>query len=61
MVQVKEFLNYKNNEQLANEWLATNHYIIEVIDIKYAVSTFQQELRKHAQEYSGMLIIYRTI
>ena len=61
MVQVKEFLNYKNNEQLANEWLATNHYIIEVIDIKYAVSTFQQEFGAHAQEYSGMLIIYRTI
>ena len=61
MVQVKEFLNYKNNEQLANEWLATNHYIIEVIDIKYAVSTFQAAYGNNSSEYSGMLIIYKTV
>ena len=61
MVQVKEFLNHKNNEQLANEWLATNRYIVEVIDIKYAVSTLQAAYGNNSSKYSGMLIIYRTI
>ena len=60
VIQVKEFLNYKNNEQLANEWLSENHCEIEVIDMKYAVSTFQESEGNEASEYSGILIIYKT-
>lgn len=61
MFQVKEFINYQENqEQKVNDWLKEQDDKIEIIDIKYSTSTFQETFGCHAQEYSGMLIIYKT-
>lgn len=58
MIQVKEFLNYQNGqENEINKWLKEMGEKIEVIDIKYSVSTFQND----CQEFSGALIIYKVL
>lgn len=62
MVQVKEFLNYSNNlDSVVNQWLEENKDI-EIIDIKYSVSSMMEELRysQVSKEFSGVLIVYKT-
>ena len=63
MIQVKEFLNYQNAQDTRiNEWLKEHCEDIEVVDIKYSVSTFQadSENGNYAQEFSGVLIVYKV-
>jgi len=62
MVQVKEFLNYQEGQDTSvNEWLKGMGDTIEVIDIKYSVSNFQADEKAgwNAQEFSGVLIVYK--
>lgn len=63
MIQVKEILNYQEGqENKINEWLQEKGDSIEIVDIKYSVGTFQESLAYgSAQEFSGTLIIYKTI
>ena len=57
MIQVKEFLNYQEGQDTRiNEWLQENDENIDVIDIKYSVSSFQAT----AQEFSGALVLYKV-
>ena len=60
MIQVKEFINeLECQESKINEWLQEMTEKIEVIDIKYSVSTTQLDLY-NPKQYSGTLIIYKT-
>lgn len=60
MVQVKEIINYQQQQDLKiNEWLAA-HQDVEIIDIKYSVGAFQEDNSCNTAEFSGALIIYRT-
>lgn len=64
MVQVKEFLNYQEGqENKVNEWLQEKGESIEIIDVKYSVGAFQSDEKTGwtAQEFSGVLIIYKNI
>lgn len=64
MVQVKEFLNYQNDqENQMNTWLKEMDNKIEIIDIKYSVSAFQAEPTYgwNGQEFSGALVIYKVL
>ena len=62
MIKVKEFLNYQESQEYKiNNWLIENDGKIDVIDIKYSVSAFQNEDCTVAQEFSGVLIIYKEI
>lgn len=58
MIQVKEFLNYQEDQETRiNEFLKEKGDSIEIIDIKYSVGTFNVEPVK---EYSGVLIVYKV-
>lgn len=58
MIQVKEFLNYQNDQDnQINTWLKEMNNKIEIIDIKYSVSAFQTD----CQEFSGALMIYKVL
>lgn len=64
MTQVKEFLNYQEGQETEiNKWLKEQGESIEIIDIKYSVGVFQSDEKAGwlAQEFSGALIIYKTI
>lgn len=52
MIQVKEFLCYKDSD--INKWLKENQGV-EIVEIKYSVGCFQEDSR----EFSGCLIIYK--
>jgi hypothetical protein len=63
VIQVKEFLNYQEGQDNeVNKWLQEKGESIEVIDIKYSVAVFQAEAQNgyNAQEFSGVLIVYKT-
>lgn len=62
MIQVKEFINYQENqEEKINNWLMKHGNKIDIVDIKYSVSTFQEsDSCGDAEAYSGALIIYKT-
>ncbi|MDV3426686.1 MAG: hypothetical protein LIR50_05785 [Bacillota bacterium] len=61
MIQVKEFLNYQEGqESKINEWLKETEGKIDILDIKYSVGTFQENISVgNAEAYSGCLIVYR--
>jgi hypothetical protein len=59
VIQVKEFINYQKQDEEVNKWLK-EHSEIEVIDIKYSVSTFQENRSCDASDYSGILIVYKA-
>lgn len=64
MTQIKEFLNYQEGQDTeVNKWLNKQDKNIEVIDIKYSVGSFQADEKSgcDAQEFSGVLIVYKTI
>jgi hypothetical protein len=64
MIQVKEFLNYQEGQDnMVNSWLKEKGDSIEVVDIKYSVGVFQAEAQNgyNAQEFSGVLILYKSI
>lgn len=64
MVQVKEFLNYQEGqEEKVNEWIKGMGDTIEIVNIKYSVGCFAGDDKKgwDAQEFSGVLIIYKII
>ena len=71
MIQVKEFLNCRkggggdflrdSQYDRVNDWLQEKKDIIEVIDIKYSVGTFQESNRNSRQEYSGVLVVYKLL
>lgn len=61
MFQVKEFLNYQDGGEECNKWLLQMKDAIEVVDIKYSVGVFQSSERYgSSQEFSGVLVIYKT-
>jgi hypothetical protein len=63
MVQVKEFLNYEEKQEgEINKWLEEQKDNIEIIDIKYSVGSFEADEKAgwNAQEFSGVLIVYKT-
>lgn len=63
MIQVKEFLNYQEGQDTEiNEWLKEQGENIEIVDIKYSVGVFNTDEKSgwNAQEFSGVLIIYKT-
>ena len=55
MIQVKEFLNYQNQEKMVNDFLKEKGNSIEIVDIKYSVGS----CGKFNQAYSGILIVYK--
>ena len=59
-MKVKQFLNYGEDlENVMNEWLDKNKSI-EVIDIKYSISVFQESNSVGgAEPCNGALVIYR--
>ena len=62
MIQVKEFLNYQEGQEISiNEWLQEMNNKIEIIDIKYSIGTFQAIGGYDCSECSGALIIFRII
>lgn len=62
MIQVKEFLNDTCNiDSAINAWIR-EHQDVEVVDIKYSVSTYPgDEINNVAGVYSGALLIYKTM
>jgi len=61
MLQVKEFLNYREaQDDMINKWFKEMDGKISDVTIKYSVCYFTDD-NGRAQEFSGVLIIYKTI
>ena len=58
MVKVKEFLNFRDNDKMVNDWLEQNPKV-EIVDIKYSVGTFQESKSYDSEAVSGILIVYK--
>ena len=58
MIKIKEFLNFRNNDKMVNDWLEENQNL-EIIDIKYSVGTFQESKSYDSEAMSGILIVYK--
>lgn len=62
MIQVKEIINYQEQqEDKINSWIK-NHPEVKIIDIKYSVAVHPKtnHYSDDTREFSGALIIYET-
>lgn len=60
MLKVKEFLNFQDaTEEAVNDWFSENEGKVDIVDVKYSVGCLQADQQGDAQEFSGVLVLYR--